>query len=125
MYVREATVDELPDVLNVVDGGLLAVDVSTVRAAIDAGDVLVAVASKPGEDERVLGTLVLDGTEVVAVAVRPRRRGQGIGTVLVETARERRGELVAEFDDRVWPFWESLGFDVDPVEGSERFRGRR
>jgi GNAT superfamily N-acetyltransferase len=125
MYVREATVDELPDVLNVVDGGLLAVDVSTVRAAIDAGDVLVAVASKPGEDERVLGTLVLDGTEVVAVAVRPRRRGQGIGTVLVETARERRGELVAEFDDRVRPFWESLGFDVDPVEGSERFRGRR
>lgn len=125
MYVREATVDELPDVLNVVDGGLLAVDVSTVRAAIDAGDVLVAVASKPGEDERVLGTLVLDGTEIVAVAVRPRRRGQGIGTVLVETARERRGELVAEFDDRVRPFWESLGFDVDPVEGSERFRGRR
>ena len=43
---------------------------------------------------------VLDGEEILAVAVRRRRRGQGIGSALVEAAGDRREELVAEFDDR-------------------------
>ena len=41
----------------------------------DATTTLVA-----DEEGRVLGTLVLDGEEIVAVAVRRSRRGQGIGT---------------------------------------------
>jgi GNAT superfamily N-acetyltransferase len=43
---------------------------------------------------------VLDGEEILAVAVRRRRRGQGIGSALVEAALEDRDELVAGFDDR-------------------------
>jgi len=43
---------------------------------------------------------VLDGEEILAVAVRRRRRDQGIGSALVEAAGDRREELVAEFDDR-------------------------
>ena len=116
--VREATVEDLPDVLNVVDGAALRVDVDSLRERIASGDVLVA-----REEERVLGTVVLDGDRIAAVAVRRGRRDQGIGTALVEAAAERRERLVAKFDARVRPFWESLGFDIEPADESDRYRG--
>lgn len=129
--VRQATVPELPDVLNVLDGAMLDVDSGRLRGAIDDGDVLVAVAGGPepgteerSSDERVLGALALDGEEITAVAVRQRRRGQGIGTRLVEAAADRRERVVAEFDPRVHSFWSELGFDSEPVEGG-RYRGIR
>ncbi len=84
----------------------------------DATTTLVA-----DEEGRVLGTLVLDGEEIVAVAVRRSRRGQGIGTALVETAATRRGRLVAEFRDRERPFYASLGFDIEPADEDGRLRG--
>jgi len=74
---------------------------------------------------RVLGALVLDGEEITAVAVRRRRRGQGIGTQLVEAASDRRERLVAEFDPRVREFWSSLGFESEPLPDSDRYRGVR
>lgn len=124
--VREAAVPELPDVLNVLDGGDLRTDAGRLRSAIDRGDVLVAVSPERGT---VLGALVLAGEEITAVAVRPRRRGQGIGTALVESAAERRDRLVAEFDPDVGPFYEQLGFEVRPVESGDaagrRLRGVR
>ena len=129
--VREATVPDLPDVLNVIDGAMLDVDTGRLRSAIDRGAVLVAVAGGDmagdgdGNPERVLGALVLDGEEITAVAVRRRRRGQGIGTTLVETAANRRRRLVAEFDPRVRDFWLSLGFDSRRIEGRNRYRGVR
>jgi len=116
--VREATVGDLPDVLNVIDGAALRVDVESLRERIADGDVLVAV-----EEGRVLGTLVLDGDRVAAVAVRRGRRDQGVGTALVEAAAARRDRLVAAFDARVRPFWESLGFEVEPADEPERYRG--
>lgn len=130
--VREATVEELPDVLNVLDGAALSTDAGRLRTALDRGDVLVAVA----DGERVLGALALDGAEITSVAVRRRRRGQGIGSALVETAGARRERLVAEFDARVRPFWERVGFEIRPLEPAraagatggtarERFRGVR
>lgn len=128
VFVREATVPELPDVLNVVDGAVLAVDTGRLRSVIDRGDVLVAVAGATDgdpEDERVLGALVLDGEEITAVAVRQRRRNQGIGTMLVEAAADRRERLVATFDPRVRSFWESLGFAIEPAAEPDRFRGVR
>lgn len=118
--VREATIEDLPDVLNVVDGAALRVGVDDLRERIASGDVLVAL-----EEERVLGTLVLDGDRVAAVAVRRGRRDQGTGTALVEAAAKRRDRLVAECDARVRPFWESLGFDIEPAEEPERYRGVR
>jgi GNAT superfamily N-acetyltransferase len=111
--VRAATIEELPDVLNVIDGAALETDTGRLRGAIDRGDVLVAVA----DGERVLGALVLDEEEITAVAVRRRRRGQGIGTALVEAAAANRPRLVAEFDPRVRPFWERVRFEIAPVEG--------
>ena len=116
--VREATVEDLPDVLNVVDGAALRVDVDELRERIAGGDVLVS-----GEEGRVLGTVILDGNRIAAVAVRRGRRDQGVGTALVEAASRRRDRLVAEFDARVRPFWESLGFDIEPVEEPDRYRG--
>ena len=122
MEVRAATPAEHPAVMGILDASLLEVDADAVAAAIEAGDVFVAV-----EQGRVLGALVLapprdagDGeeaaaTRIDAVAVRRRRRGQGLGTALVREAAARRGRLVAAFDERVRPFWEALGFDVAPA----------
>jgi GNAT superfamily N-acetyltransferase len=117
--IRAARVDELPDVLNVLDGAMLETDTGRLRGAIDRGAVLVAVA----DGERVLGALVLDGEEVTAVAVRQRRRGQGVGTALVEAAASQRDRLVAEFDPRVRPFWEDLGFVIRPAAGPSAVGG--
>lgn len=127
MSVREATLDELPAVMGVLDGAMLDVGAERVRNRTP-GDVLVAVAGADGPgDGRILGALVLDGDEVEAVAVRRRRRGQGIGTALVEAAADGRGALIAEFDAAARPFYEALGFEIERVgDGdSERFRGHR
>ena len=127
--VREATSEDVPAVLNVIDGAALAVEFDDVQAAIGRGGVLVAVAGGEASDSsqsgRVVGALVLDGEEITAVAVRRRRRGQGIGTTLVEVAADRRESLVAQFDAGVRPFWASLGFEIEPVIATGRYRGRR
>ncbi|MDS0261677.1 GNAT family N-acetyltransferase [Haloarcula sp. S1CR25-12] len=120
--VREAAVADLPDVMNVLDGAVLEADAAAVRDAIADDDVLVAVS---GDGERVLGALVLDGDHVDAVAVRRRRRGQGIGTELVEAAADRRERLTAAFDADLRPFYEGLGFTLEPADESGRFRGER
>lgn len=124
--VRAATPADLSSVLGVLDAAALETDAGRVRTAVDRGDVLVAV---PSVSETPVGALVLDGDEITAVAVRRRRRGQGIGTALVETAADRvradpdRGDrLVAAFDERVRPFYDALGFRVQQV-GDGRYRG--
>ena len=122
MRVREAAVADLPDVMNVIDGAVLSADAATVRERMADGGVLVAVSA---DGERVLGALVLDGDHVAAVAVRRRRRGQGIGTALVEAAADRRNGLTAAFDADLRPFYEGLGFEISPSEGDGRLRGVR
>lgn len=68
---------------------------------------------------------VLDGREIDAIAVRRRRRGQGIGTRLVErAAAAAAGDLRAEFHRRVRPFYDSLGFAIEPTDEPDRFRGQ-
>ena len=105
--IRPATTDERAAVRNVIDGAALAV--GDLSDALAAGSVLVAVA-----EGRMLGALVLDGHEITAIAVRRRRRGQGIGTALVEDALARRSELVAECDAGVAEFWRAVGFEMTP-----------
>jgi GNAT superfamily N-acetyltransferase len=114
MRVREAREGDLSAAMNVLDAGLLDVTPEQVRS----GTTLVAV-----EEGRVLGALVLDGGEIAAVAVRRARRDQGIGRALVAAAADRRERLVAEFDPRVRPFYESLGFDVRTADESGRLWG--
>lgn len=113
MQVREARPDERGAALNVLDAAMLESD------RTDEGVLLVAVG-----DASVVGALVLVGDHIDAVAVRRRRRGQGVGSALVAAAGERRERLVAEFDAGVRPFYESLGFAVQPV-GEGRLRGVR
>lgn len=114
--IRPARAEERATVLAIIDAAALATDVDRLDAAIEREDVLVAT---PEREDRILGALVLEGSEVVNVAVRPRRRGQGIGRALVEAAADRRDGLVATFAADVRPFYESLGFDVEPVVGSD------
>lgn len=136
MRVREATPGQFAEVASVLDAAALRTDAERIRAGIDAGNVLVATGSSrsDGEETRerddadpgpILGALVCSEGEVRAVAVRPNRRGQGIGSALVAAALRREGRLVAEFDPRVRPFWASLGFEITPVPESDRLRGVR
>jgi len=122
MAVRTARTDDLVGVLNVLDGADLTTDHDRVQAAIERGNVFVAVRDEGRDDSPVVGALVLDSDEIGNVAVRRRRRDQGIGTALVERAMRERDRLVAEFDASVRPFYESLGFDVT-AEGDGRCRG--
>jgi GNAT superfamily N-acetyltransferase len=121
MEIRFARPADLPTVMNILDGALLAVDAATVRERIADGTVLL-----PTVDDRVLGACVLDGREIEAIAVRRARRGQAIGTELVAAAIESiDGDLTAEFHSRVRPFYESLGFAIEPTDEPNRFRGVR
>ncbi|PSQ42746.1 GNAT family N-acetyltransferase [Halobacteriales archaeon SW_5_68_122] len=103
MKVRRVA-DETAAVRGILDAAMLRVE----DAAIEEGTTLVAAV-----EGRLLGALVLDGEEIVAVAVRPGRRGQGVGTALVEAAAARRERLTAGFDPGVRPFYESLGFEIE------------
>lgn len=121
METRPARPDDLSTVMGVLDGALLAVEATEIREHIETGAVMVAT-----DDGRILGVCVLDGREIDAIAVRRNRRGQGIGTALVEAADSvTAGDLTAEFHRRVRPFYEPLGFEIEPIDESGRFRGRR
>ena len=114
MELRRAAADETAAVRGILDAAMLEVG----GAALEEETTLVAAV-----EGRLLGTLVLDGEEIVAVAVRPGRRGQGVGTALVEAAAARRERLTAGFDPGVRPFYESLGFEIECDDG--RCRGVR
>jgi GNAT superfamily N-acetyltransferase len=142
MNVRPAHEDEHLTVRRILDAAVLRygdLDRREALVAVENGSERAEGGSGRGDDDaaavetaeddvggpksgRVLGVLVLDGAEIEAVAVRRRRRGQGIGTALVEAAAERRNRLDAEFDAHVCPFYEALGFDVERVE-EKRYRG--
>jgi sulfur carrier protein ThiS len=117
--IRAAGTADHLDVMRILDGAMLAVDAATVRERIDDDAVLVAIV-----DGRPVGALVRDGDRVRAVATRRRHRDRGVGSALITAALETRGRLVAAFDPSVRPFYESLGFDIEAVEGEDgRLRG--
>lgn len=122
MNLRTADPDDLADVMNVIDGANLELPAETVDERIEEGQVLVAEEGGP-----VLAALVVepwsDWAYVEAVAVRRSRRGKGLGTTLVQAATDRFGPLIADFDDDVRLFYQSLGFEIEPL-GEGRFRGR-
>lgn len=120
MKVREARPEERLAVRSIFDVAMLQVP-DLLRLTL-----LVAV-----EDDRVLGAAAVeadgrgDPGEIHAIAVRPRRRGQGIGTALVAEAERRWTPVLAEFDERVLPFYEALDFGITPIEGAGRFRAEK
>jgi GNAT superfamily N-acetyltransferase len=116
--VRPATEAEFVAVMGLLEGALLEVEPGTVREAIGAGDALVAVeGGRPPA-----GALVLDGERIAAVAVRPARRREGVGSALVAAAADRRDRLLAEFRPELAPFYRALGFVVE--RRGDRCRGR-
>lgn len=118
--IRTATTDEADAVRALLDAAVLTVP-SDLPDRVAAGDCLLAV-----DGGRAVGTLVLDENCIDAVAVNRSRRAEGIGRALVEVAADRTdGTLTATFRAQVRPFYEALGFAIDPVEGDDgRFRGR-
>lgn len=124
MNVRPAAREEYDAVTAILDAAALQTDPDRTREAIAADRALVAVTAG-----RVLGVAVCvpaerGGVRIDAIAVRRRRQDQGIGTALVEAAAARYGRLVAEFDERVWPFYESLSFEREQITDG-RYRGVR
>jgi GNAT superfamily N-acetyltransferase len=122
MSPETADAEDLVAIMNVFDGADLAVSAAAVERAIEADRVLVA-RSAAGT---VIGALLAVPTEsavrIAAVAVRPGRRGQGVGSALLDEATTRWAPLVAAFDASLAPFYRSNGFAVT-IE--ERGRGRR
>ncbi|MCQ4332190.1 GNAT family N-acetyltransferase [Natronomonas sp. F2-12] len=111
---RPAVPGEYIAVRSILEGALLEVEAGLLRRS----SVLVAI-----EDGRILGALVLRGSEIEAIAVRPKRRGKGVGSGLIREAATRRPRLSAGFDPAVRPFYEALGFEV--VSDGGRCRGVR
>lgn len=109
--------------MNVLDGADLAVSAETVRRRSRGGTVLVAAT----DADVVVGVLVAlprpTGVHVEAIAVRPGRRGQGIGSCLMGTASDRWGRLTAAFDPSKRDFYRKAGFEVTPT--GERCFGER
>ncbi|QLG49783.1 GNAT family N-acetyltransferase [Natrinema halophilum] len=135
MYVRTATPDDALDVRRILDAAML--EPGNVEDRIDGENVFVAgdhrggaISSGAGHDDgaRILGTIVLEpldtgsGAHVGAIGVRRRHRGRGLGRALIERALEREGQLTARFDDDVRPFYERLGFSIEPID-DRRNRG--
>lgn len=109
--IRSAVPGEYVTVRSIFEAALLEVD----RGIIRRSSVLVAQ-----EDGRILGALALRGTEIEAIAVRPGRRGQGIGSKLTLEAARRRPYLSAGFDRSVEPFYSALGFEITRGDGRRR-----
>ena len=117
--LRRGTNNDVVAAMRVLQGALLDIDGSTVRDAAPEGEVLLAE-----DGDWVVGALVIREGHVEGVAVRRERRGQGIGSALVEAAvADEDGPVTADFRAGVRGFWQELGFEVEQ-EGS-RFWGRR
>lgn len=130
IVISEVAGDAVADAMGVLEAAMLDVDAERARGLADKGAdgaVLVATADgdrRPATGGVVLGALVLDGRTIEALAVRPRRRGQGIGSALIRAARDRAdGSVNAAFDACLREFYERLGFTIEPA-GEARYRGR-
>jgi GNAT superfamily N-acetyltransferase len=130
LSIRSAQPHDRAAVANVLDGGLLVTP--DLEPRIERGEVLVAV------DDAVLGAALFartDGREtpgertvhVEAIAVRPGRRGQGIGRQLIEHLASDADRVTAEYPEDVRPFYEACGFAVESpdetADTDDRLRG--
>ncbi|WP_394326154.1 GNAT family N-acetyltransferase [Halobacterium sp. CBA1132] len=120
VVIRRASTRDHLGVMRVLDGANLELSSDTAERRIDAGTVVVA-----DDDNRIVGALVAvsreAGAHVEAIAVRRRRRADGIGSALVEHAAGEWTPLTADFDPGVKPFYDALGFDCE--KRGDRYRG--
>lgn len=132
---RGRPADFLP-IVRLFEGALLEIDPEAIRGRLDQEPVeaiFVATIERNGTDSAgppsestPIGAIWLDTSEppvsVEAIAVAPRYRRRGIGRTLCERAADEHGSLVARFDERVRPFYDALGWSIEP-EG-DRLLGR-
>lgn len=129
MQVHPAIPEQHAELLSILDAAALQTDSEQTREAIEQGEVFVAVPERQSDSltrsgsPPVLGTLVLDESKITAIAVRPGRRGQGIGRALVAHAQQSRTQIVAEFDPSVRPFWSAVGFELSEQSETDRLSG--
>lgn len=118
--IRLAEPADVADVARVIEGALLDVPVA-LETACTEGRVLVV-------GDPIYGAAVIApsrwGGRLVALAVTPSRRGEGVATSLLEAALARWHPLSATIDDRVTPMYEALDFALYPVS-DDRYRAVR
>lgn len=118
--IRVAEPAEVADVARIVEGALLEVPVALETACAE-GRVLVI-------GDPIYGAAVIAparrGGRLVALAVTPSRRGEGVATRLLEAALARWHPLSATIDHRVTSLYEALGFALYPVSAT-RYRAVR
>ncbi|UIP00137.1 GNAT family N-acetyltransferase [Halobaculum sp. CBA1158] len=114
--IRPARDDDDDAVRRLLDAAMLSVP-DDLAERVAGGDALVAVdddTTGEAEGPAVIGAIVLDDGHIDAVAVRKRRRADGVGTAIVAAAAERTdGSLTATFRPGVRPFYESLRFEIE------------
>ena len=118
LRIRTGREGDLLAVLRILEGAMLEVGATQIRARTESDEVLVAEI-----DGRVVGALVRDGDHVEAIAVTPDRRGAGVGRALIEAVLDRTGHVTAGFRAEVRPFYESLDFDIEARD--DRLWGER
>ncbi len=142
--VRRGGTDDFLAMVRLFDGALLDTDEEQLRAFLSErspdGFVLIATISDrtvgaiavreavagdhDGASAEASGGVDVDAdaapaAHIVALAVRPARRGRGIGHTLVSAGADRVAPrpLSAAFDERVRPFYSACGFDIEPRDG--------
>lgn len=114
--IRVAAPADWIAVSRVLDGALLEhpdleeriADGAVLVATVDESVVGAAVVERSGSTGRSPPEPWPDSAHLEAIAVRRKRRRDGVGAALVQAARERWAPLTADFDERVEPFYESL-----------------
>lgn len=118
--IRVAQLTDVADVARVIQGALLDVPLELDTACAD-GRVLIV-------GDPIYGAAVIApsrcGGRLVALAVTPSRRGEGVATSLVEAAIERWHPLTATCNDRVKALYEALDFALYPISDG-RYRAVR
>jgi GNAT superfamily N-acetyltransferase len=118
--IRLAEPSDVAAVARVIEGALLEVPIA-LDTACGAGRVLVV-------GDPIYGAAAIApsqrGGRLVALAVTPARRGEGVATRLLEAALERWQPLSATIDTRVLPVYEALDFALYPVS-PDRYRAVR
>ena len=115
---RSAIPSDIPYIMNIIDGALLQTDLKMLKTRISRRDVIVAESHTA-----IIGVIILAENVIDAIAVRSKRRNQGIGSALVFAAAEQIGSpLTAEFDLTSLSFYQHLGFLISPL-GENKYIG--